>query len=796
MTAAPAPAAEPGLGAVDARARRGRLPRRAALATALAATLLALLRPAAPADEEIVWRLVDAAAADTGGPAAAVELRAETAARRGPARAVIDDDQRYTFARARAGLLHRAHDLALPDAETLALEVPLPPILHGCRSLIADVAMTGREARDTRSVLARCTGAAAARSLAITAPIAPILRGRTVDLWINVRRLPAAAVEERRFAIRDVPRRARLVFAYGVEAPGWAPNAAAVAFEVAVAGEPTPRFRRVLDPARNAADRHWQDAEVSFAGDAHTTVTLVLRTSMIAAPGRDPVSVPVWGDPTVVAARGRRARPRAAGPHTAAASRDAGAGEDLSLSRADRSERGDGAGSRDAGTERGGGHGRDGGTSRPLDLLVVEIDTLRARSVGAYGGRRPTTPFLDALARRGVLFETVVAQSTLTPVSNMSLFTGLYPRAHGVTDLSRPSDLERYATIAELLRAAGYATGAVTEDGLLAASLGFERGFDRYRENKSADLASTVGHVEGTFEAGVAWMRAHCALPFFLFLHTYQVHAPYTPPPPYRGRFGAATATAPAADLDRYEEEIRYVDDQLARLWSALEALDLAERTIVIVTSDHGEEFGEHGVLDHGSHLYDETLLVPLVLHLPGRDAGLRVREPVALVDVLPTVLDLLALPPLAGGDGRSLAALTRDRDPARAALAAALARRAIFAEAWGATRVRADGSLDPEWHPPAYALRTPALKLIATSSAGAAGRLEAYDLRRDPAERHDVAAAEPDRIAAGVAALERYRRRAAALADAAAAGRRAAPRTAPPDAATAEKLKALGYVR
>src|SRR5262249_37571382 len=159
--------------------------------------------------------------------------------------------------------------------------------------------------------------------------------------------------------------------------------------------------------------------------------------------------------------------------------------------------------------------------------------------------------------------ETVVAQATLTPVSNMSLFTSLYPREHGVTDLKRAADPETMPTMPEQFRRAGYATSAITEDGLLQPALGFERGFDDYRENKSADLGSTAGQVERTFQDALAWMRDHRNFPFFLFVHTYQVHRPYTPPPPYRGTFGPVDATGPAADLDRYEEEIRYTDDWL-----------------------------------------------------------------------------------------------------------------------------------------------------------------------------------------------------------------------------------------
>ncbi len=689
---------------------------------------------ATPPPEEIAWHLVDADSAPAAASTEPAPARAPVArAFRGPARAVIDDDARYTFARPAQVLVARYPRFAMPDAERFQLDVALPPRLPRCDRLLVQVASQGATARDTRWVVGTCAGGPPSSRLRLDVPTAPVLRGTPVDVWVQVRPVPGQGTERRRFALDHVAPHARLAFSYGVESPGWQQGAPAVDFAVGVEGEPAPLFSTRLDPALEPAHRRWFDTTLDLSRYAGSSITLTLETRIAAESGTGAPTVPVWGDPVVIVP-GRTAR---AGPH---------------------------------------------------NLLLVSIDTLRARSVSAYGCARPTSPFFDTLAREGALFEHVVAQSTITPVSHMSLFTGLYPRDHGVTDLRTPSNLFRYPMMAEIFRAHGYATGAVTEDGLLQAALGFERGFDRYLENKRADVGSTVGHVESTFHAALAWLGAHRAQRWFLFVHTYQVHAPYTPPAAYQGLFGEDR------DVDRYEEEIRYTDDQLRELWRGVEALGLADDTLLVVTSDHGEEFGEHGALDHGSHLYDETLLVPLLMRAPGVvPARLRVSEQVGLIDVLPTVAQILGLPPMFLPDGRSLASLF-DADRARGdVLRWMLARRDLFAEAWGATRLLPDHTLDPTWSPPSYALRKGDHKLIWTPPGRAPaqpGQLEIYDLGTDRGEQRSLAADHAGQFGAEIAALRAYAARALPA---------GAPPLRPPqalDPATAQKLRALGYVR
>ncbi len=690
-----------------------------------------------PDVSRVHWRLVDSDSSDAA-PGDAAPVSQGPARARGPARATIADEMRYTFARPATQFLRRDRQFTIPSDGTIRRSIDLPKSLGNCRQLVVQLAMTGPSTRDARSVVGLCTAVAGGTRVEVEATVSPALHGQAVDLWIHGRPMPPSGVRQRRFTLGPVPAGARLALSYGVESPGWEAGSPGVVFTVRADGEPDQLWSATLEPAARTEDRRWVAATIALDRFEGRDLGLTLETAP--APGGDPATVvfPVWGNPTIVV--------------------DAPADE-----------------------------------RRPWNVLLVSLDTLRARSLGSYGQERRTSPRFDALAREGTLFEVAVVQSTLTPVSNMSLFTALYPQRHGVTDLKKPLDTEHISTLPEQLRRAGYATGAVTEDGLLQPALGFERGFDDYHENKSPEIGSTTGQIERTFQDAVRWMHDHRTLPFFLFVHTYQVHAPYTPPPPYRGGLGPTDSTGPAADRDRYEEEIQYTDAWLARLWDGVRELGLDDRTILVVTSDHGEEFGEHGALDHGAQLYDETLLVPLVIRAPGLvPAGERIGEPVALVDLAPTLLDLLGLPALSEAQGESLVALFGSDAAAREASRAAFRSRFIYGEAWAATRKRVDGSLDPAWVAPVYSLRSPSLKLIwapAKPPERPTALSEAYDLATDPGEQRKLA---PDdaAIAAARAALDRY------VANGAAASPEAEAAGTVLDPTTHEKLRALGYLR
>ncbi len=314
----------------------------------------------------------------------------------------------------------------------------------------------------------------------------------------------------------------------------------------------------------------------------------------------------------------------------------------------------------------------------PRGLVLVSIDTLRADHLGAYGYERATSPFFDELASRGALFENVIVQLPGTLPSHMSMFTGLYPAEHGVYPPDRVLAAE-IRTVPERLRAAGVRTAGFTEGGYVAGRYGFARGFERFAD----EVPPGPRAVETTFARGVEFLSGlEPGERFVLFLHTSAVHDPYDPPAPYRDLFwsgpppaGAFEPTGPNltevnrgtrsidAETVRYFEAlydggIRYVDDQLKVLFGRLEELDLLDETTIVVTSDHGEEFLEHGKLVH-QQIYRENVRVPLLVLQPGGRPA-RVPALVEGVDVAPSLLELAGV---AGGEpvsGRSFTHLLR----------------------------------------------------------------------------------------------------------------------------------------
>jgi len=679
-----------------------------------------------------MWRLADSPSRTDGTP-----LEPDTELHpRGRSRATINDDQRYTFERPEPDLIHRNQDFVVPTEGLVELSVSLPPHIPPCKRIQLWLSLGGLEAIDEHVLLAECQGDGDERVATVHFDVAPAIRGLHTDLWVYATPVDLVPTRERRFHLPLVPRAARLSFSYGIEEPGWSAQASPVRFEVADDKNKI-LFTARLDPAQNASARRWHDAEVDLASYAGRPMTLVLRR-VLEHPTIDAFTTPVWANPTLLARRDT---------HPA-----------------------------------------------PWNVLLISLDTLRARSMSAYGNPRQTTPTLDWLASQGTLFEKTVAPSSTTPQSHMSIMTGLLPSAHGITDLTKGSDLTAYEMLAEKLRFAGYFTGAITEDGMLRAALGCERGFDSYAENKARESVGNVGLIETTFARARKWLGGRGKTPFFLFVHTYQVHDPYMPPPGYAGRFGPLNTEGPQAELDRYEEEISYTDDMVAGLWGNVRSLGLADNTLLIILSDHGEEFGEHGLLRHGTDLYDETILVPWIMRAPGLiPEGLRVSHPVGLIDLVPTLIDLLALPHDDRPQGISVAPLWRGTPERTADLERQLEARLLYAEAWGGIRTLADGIVDESWRPPGFGLRTSDIKLLLprTNPPEAADRLEAYDLKTDPRELHDLYGEQREHFVPLAESLGAY-------AKSGDLGRPAAAGTPvpPPDAATAEKLRALGYVK
>lgn len=414
------------------------------------------------------------------------------------------------------------------------------------------------------------------------------------------------------------------------------------------------------------------------------------------------------------------------------------------------------------------------------NVVLVSIDTLRADHVGAYGYPRATSPLIDRLAAQGTACLETFAIWPETSASHMTMFTSLYPSVHGV-GITRfgvraaPPWLPR---LAEVLGRHGYVTAGFTEDGLLAHAAGFSQGFVTYREFlKPKTFVSAAAVADKVFGAGARWLREHRDDVFFLFLHTYQVHERAAPGDFYaalRNQFkddAVPAVNAKAAEQMRaYDAAIRYTDEALVGVIRTLEELHLADKTLVIVTSDHGEEFGTHDAYGHGSNLFDFALRVPLVLWSPGFiPEGKQVRGQVGLIDLMPTVLELLALPPLPEAQGVSFA---------RAVLAdSAPVSRPLFFELANELR----------------AARYPDYKVI--WKPGDNDSADYYDLQQDPdeAQRRDGAA---PRVAQAVALLRQHDLESTAYRDqlAAAAGGASVSAVIPVDAATLDHMRALGY--
>jgi len=386
-----------------------------------------------------------------------------------------------------------------------------------------------------------------------------------------------------------------------------------------------------------------------------------------------------------------------------------------------------------------GGEAR-GGAGR-LDVVLIVVDTLRADHLGLYGYDRPTSPFLDRLAERSAVAETMVAQAPWTKPAVASMLTSLYPEQHRALKEGTGNRLaDELETLPELLRAAGYRTAGFSENPHVGPSTGFDQGFDEFRVLQGFD-----GRSDWVLGEARRWLEeSDAAAPAFLYLHFLDPHGPFEPDPADAARFleGRSTdnelvrkglvgklvrgralreklSTDDFAYLTAlYDAEIRGVDRALETLFDALAAhLDDA---LVIVTSDHGEEFGEHGALRHGFQLYEETLRVPLIVAGPGVVPGRIADVPLAQIDLAPTVLELAGLPAPAAFRGTSFAARLRG---------GALAERPLVSQ----TRFRGSDR---------SAVRAGGWKLIVDDGLD---RRELYRLPDDAAERVDLAAARED---------------------------------------------------
>jgi arylsulfatase A-like enzyme len=307
------------------------------------------------------------------------------------------------------------------------------------------------------------------------------------------------------------------------------------------------------------------------------------------------------------------------------------------------------------------------------NVLLISLDTLRADRLGCYGAIGGNTPVLDRIASEGTLFELARAAASWTAPSHATLLTGFHGCVHGLGLNGRRELPAGIAPLPEILRKVGYTTAAFTEGGYLQPAV-FQRGFGRFTAPGELLEKRPWGDVDRTVDDASRWLTEHAREPFFLFVHTYQVHDPYNAPPPYgdlqRPDDGGSVASVTPEErsrneMARYDEEVRYADSVMGRLFATVDGLGLTRRTIVIVVADHGEAFGEHGYFRHVLSLDEEVLRVPFIWRAPGLvAAGRRIPSVVGLIDVTPTVLDLLGLPLPPLVEGQSLAAFLRDVDP------------------------------------------------------------------------------------------------------------------------------------
>jgi arylsulfatase A-like enzyme/cytochrome c-type biogenesis protein CcmH/NrfG len=309
------------------------------------------------------------------------------------------------------------------------------------------------------------------------------------------------------------------------------------------------------------------------------------------------------------------------------------------------------------------------GAARGKSLLLITLDTLRADRVGCYGYDQAETPVIDRLADEGVRFAHAVSAVPMTLPAHCTIMTGLYPPAHGVRDNGIFRLTGEHLTLAESLKQHDYATAAFLAAFVLDARYGLDQGFDHYDDDLTLRHrlpTPTVPHnpqrpADVVVDAALAWLEAYDAAgaeqPYFLWVHLFDPHLPYKPPEPFAGRY-----------RDRpYDGEVAFVDEQIGRLFTGLAALGLADSTVTVLVGDHGEGLGDHGEPTHRQLVYESTMRVPMILHAPGVVGPGQVIEEAAvgIVDIMPTILDLLGLGAAETGDGRSI--LSGGLDPERA---------------------------------------------------------------------------------------------------------------------------------
>ena len=394
------------------------------------------------------------------------------------------------------------------------------------------------------------------------------------------------------------------------------------------------------------------------------------------------------------------------------------------------------------------------------NVVLITIDTLRADHLGCYGYQQIKTPNIDALAADGVRFARAFTPVPVTLPSHSAMLTGTYPMLSGMHDFAANKLSPDQPTLATALKQAGYVTGAVVAAAVLDSRFGLNHGFDFYYdhfefsrlEEKNLDEMERPGNLVA--DRALDWLGKNAGKKFFLWMHLYDPHYPYTPPEPYRREY----ATRP------YDGEIAFDDEQVGRLILFLKEEGLYQNTLIVLAGDHGESLGEHGEKTHGFFIYNATLHVPFIVHLPGKASVRVVDDPVSLVDLMPTALAAAGVEIPSAVQGRNLLPVIRGETPDH--------DRAVYNETflprihfnWSELR----GAQNAKYH----FIDAP--------------KPELYDLARDPGELQNLFS---DKKAVG----EEMRAKLAGLIRDYSAGKEMAEKTGL-DPALMERLKSLGY--
>ncbi len=408
----------------------------------------------------------------------------------------------------------------------------------------------------------------------------------------------------------------------------------------------------------------------------------------------------------------------------------------------------------------------------PPNVLLISLDALRADHLSAAGYLRHTSPFLDELAARGTRYSHASVNTHGTPSSHTTMLSSLYQETHRVWadpasgDRRAPAIPNDVELVQEVFHDAGYTTAAVTGGGWMSASYGFSRGFDLFSDQgRDADQGAAL-------LADSLQLAAEQGRPIFAFFHTYQVHSPYLPPARYRTLYGefpstieptsealrplSATAARQLAPTDfdflisQYDGEIRFLDDCLRSMFRQLGEIGFLDNAVVLITADHGEEFGDHGGLLHRGTLFDELVRVPFIVLGRGVPAGVVDPALVSTVDIAPTLLAAAGIAPPASMEGRDV--------------------RAPSPTPWAGQRTFA------QYRNALYSIRTPRFKLIQHHG----GQLQLFDLVDDPRERRNLATARPALAARLEAELDAWQRARPRLGDEATARTEINPATEP----------------